>query len=84
MSLIQKAIDSQVPLEVTYLKASDVKSTRVILPKTLGEQEYMGKKYVGVCAYCFERKDDRNFRVDRILEIKKNDGNRTNNTSDLP
>lgn len=56
-------------MEIVYLKANDQKSTRQIRPVSIGEMEYMGKKYIGIEAYCMKRKDDRVFRVDRILEL---------------
>ena len=43
---------------------------RIIAPKSVGIMEYQGKTYTGVAGYCFKRKDDRVFRVDRILELK--------------
>ena len=71
MEIIQNAIKNRSKLQIVYLKSNDVKSKRVILPKSVGEMEYMGKKYTGLDAYCFSRKDDRIFRVDRILEIRE-------------
>jgi queuine/archaeosine tRNA-ribosyltransferase len=40
-----------------------------VLPTRLGEMEYKGKKYLGVEAYCQNRKSVRTFRVDRMVEI---------------
>jgi len=71
ISMIKDAIKRKEMLDIVYLKSSDVKSKRTILPKKIGNMEYMGKKYLGVEAYCQLRKEDRVFRVDRILEIKK-------------
>jgi predicted DNA-binding transcriptional regulator YafY len=31
--------------------------------------EYSGKAFEGLRAYCYSRKDERTFRIDRILEI---------------
>ncbi len=69
--IIERAIKNESRLEIVYLKSSDEKSRRTILPKSVGKMEYMSRQYMGVEAYCFSRKDDRVFRVDRILEIKK-------------
>ena len=71
ISMIKDAIKKKEMLDIVYLKSSDVKSKRTILPRKIGNMEYMGKKYLGVEAYCQLRKEDRVFRVDRILEIKK-------------
>jgi len=36
----------------------------------VGEFSYSGKKFLGLQGYCFERKDLRTFRIDRILDIE--------------
>lgn len=69
VALIEQAIAGEQKLSITYLKASDVKTRRTIIPHTVGEMEYMDKTFLGVEGYCCERKEDRVFRVDRILEI---------------
>ncbi len=69
IKLIKEAIQSKSKLAITYLKSNDQKSKRIVAPKKVGEMEYQGKSYLGVEGYCFKRKDDRVFRVDRILEI---------------
>jgi ATP-dependent DNA helicase PIF1 len=67
--LIEKAIEDQKSLKIIYLKANDQKSNREISPKSIGEQIYMNKKYVGIKAFCHKREENRIFKVDRILEI---------------
>jgi ATP-dependent DNA helicase PIF1 len=57
-------------LEITYLKARDVKSRRAITPLLVEEMEYMGQGFLGLKAFCAARQAERVFRVDRILEIK--------------
>lgn len=69
--LIEEAIENQSFLEITYLKAKDEKTLRVIKPESVGEMEYMGKGFIGMKAYCLRRKDHRNFRVDRILMARE-------------
>lgn len=69
IELIKKAIKDKNKLEITYLKSKDVKSKRIILPRRIGEMEYLGYKYIGLEAYCFKRKENRIFRVDKILEL---------------
>lgn len=61
-----------VHLNIVYLKSNDQKSKRMIAPKKVGTMEHMEKSYLGVEGYCFKRKDDRVFRVDRILELEVN------------
>lgn len=70
MELIGHAIEKKLSLEITYLKANDTKSRRIIKPYFAGERMYQGKVFTGVQAYCVHRKEDRIFRVDRILEMK--------------
>lgn len=70
MKLIQQAIESKKKLKMTYLKTSDERSERVIVPEYLGELTYQGKSFLGVEGYCFQRKDKRVFRVDRILDLE--------------
>ena len=71
MDIIEEAIREEADLEITYLKANDVKSDRVIRPVYVGEGEYLGKTFPSVEGYCFKRKEERVFRVDRILKLKK-------------
>jgi hypothetical protein len=55
---------------IMYLKANDEKSKRTIDPSFVGEMEYLGKQYIGVIGFDSKRQEDRNFRVDKILEMK--------------
>ncbi len=71
IKMIEKAIRNRSKLDIVYLKASDVKSQRVIAPLRVGNMEYLGRSYIGVEGYCLKRKDNRIFRVDRILEMKE-------------
>ena len=69
VKILQKALKEGKEVEIVYLKAQDVKSTRKILVKEISEMEYMEKKFLGVRAHCLKRNAERVFRVDRILEI---------------
>jgi ATP-dependent DNA helicase PIF1 len=69
--IICKAIEEKRTLDITYLKPSDEKSRRIILPLEIGEMEYKGKHYPGLIAFCSSRMEKRTFRVDRILEIRE-------------
>jgi len=66
---IEDAVSKKLKVEMTYLKASDEKSSRIITPTFIGEMEYKGKKYLGMSGFCHMRSAERVFRVDRILEI---------------
>lgn len=71
INIIKEAIKKNFLLYIVYLKPNDEKSRRIIKPYRLGEYEYKGKTFLGVYAYCLERKEERVFRIDRILELKE-------------
>jgi len=71
VDFIQKAIRDNKKLEIVYLKSKDEKSKRVIKPYSVGDLLYKDRTFLGVEAYCYLRSEDRNFRVDRILEMKR-------------
>jgi hypothetical protein len=68
--IIERAIGDGHDLEIVYLKPTDEKSRRVIRPVSLGEMEFQGKAFIGLRAYCDKRREERTFRVDRILEMR--------------
>jgi ATP-dependent DNA helicase PIF1 len=67
--IIRDAMKRGINLEIIYLKPDDTKSSRVIRPISIEQMEYSGKAFEGLRAYCCLRKDERTFRIDRILEI---------------
>ncbi len=69
IAAIEEAIEVGGALEIVYLKACDEKSRRVIRPMEIGDMEYSGKTFLGLKAFCESRKEERHFRVDRILEL---------------
>ncbi|MFW6131550.1 MAG: AAA family ATPase [Candidatus Aminicenantaceae bacterium] len=71
VDFIKNTISKNGKLEIVYLKSKDEKSKRVIKPQFVGELLYKDKNFLGVEAYCYLRNEVRNFRVDRILEMKK-------------
>ena len=68
--LIQEAISEGRDLEILYLKPDDTKSRRRVHPDSVEMLEYGGKRFEGLVAYCYEREDQRHFRIDRILELR--------------
>ena len=68
--MLEQAATKRLQVRIVYLKPNDEKSTRTIIPKEIGEMEYQGKTYLGVRGFCMMRRDDRTFRIDRILEMK--------------
>lgn len=71
MALIARAIPTKTRLRMTYLKANDTKSTRIVIPLTVGIEEYQGKQFPGFRAICTEHKEERMFHVGRILALEE-------------
>lgn len=67
--ILSEAIEHRTIVEIVYLKKTDEKSRRRILPLLLGEMEYNGVKFNGLRAIDLNKDEERTFRLDRILEI---------------
>lgn len=67
---IQRAIEENGQIAMTYLKANDTKSERVVVPVSVGPESFMGTSFLGMRAFCPLRGEERMFRVDRILELE--------------
>lgn len=70
ITLINNAIIDKKPLEITYLKSTDEKTKRLIYPLSVGYMEYGNKTFLGLKAFCSLRGEERNFNVDKIIDIK--------------
>ena len=68
---IQCAIDENGRIAMTYLKADDTKTERVVVPISVGPESWRGTSFLGMRAFCPLRGEERMFRVDRILELEK-------------
>lgn len=71
IALIEKAIEEGRHLEIVYLKSSDIKTKRIIKPIFVGPMEYGNKNFLGLRAFCLMRNEERNFNVEKILELKQ-------------
>lgn len=71
IAFIKNAIKEKTALEIVYLKPDDTESKRVVRPMTVGKETYSGKSFHGMRAFCTTRKEERMFRVDRILKLNK-------------
>lgn len=67
--VLEDAIREKRPLEMVYLKGTDVKSRRTIQPLRMGEMEYAGRPFLGLEAWCRTRRDRRVFNVEKILSL---------------
>ncbi|MCX7994525.1 MAG: AAA family ATPase [candidate division WOR-3 bacterium] len=70
IEIIKDAIARSCSLEIVYLKPNDEKSKRIIRPFEIGEYDFQNKRFLGIRAYCDKRKEERTFRIDRILNLK--------------
>ncbi len=70
-AMVIEAIRTGRELEIVYLKPDDTKSRRRIRPEAVEMMEYHGRTFEGVRAFCHKRGEVRNFRIDRMLEVKK-------------
>ncbi len=69
ISILKEAIRDKRPVEITYLKARDDKSKRVIIPLEIGQMQYNGKTLNGLRAFCTLRKGERVFNIEKILDL---------------
>lgn len=69
MREIKRAIAEKSPLDILYLNSSDEKFRRTVVPRRVGPMEFYGSTFDGLAAYCLHRREDRVFRLDRILEL---------------
>lgn len=71
IEFIKESLERKQPVEIVYLKANNEKSQRVVTPIVVGDMTYQDKPYVGMKGFCHQSQADRIFRVDRILQIKR-------------
>jgi hypothetical protein len=71
IALIEQAIGEKAKLSLTYLKANDTRSERVVVPLSVGTEAYGGKTFPGMKAFCTKTQEERMFRVDRILRLER-------------
>ncbi len=58
-------------LKMIYLKGKDEKSERVIIPKSIEEDEYAGHDFLALRAWCELRQEERTFNVEKIIGIEE-------------
>ena len=69
LGIIEKAIAAASPLDIEYLKRNDVRTRRRIRPLEVGMRSYSNREFLGMRAWCMLRRDERTFRIDRILSL---------------
>lgn len=71
IALLERAVDEGKQLEIVYLKSTNLKTKRTIKPLFVGPMEYGNKTFFGLRAFCTMRMEERNFNVEKILEIRE-------------
>ncbi|MCL2137858.1 MAG: WYL domain-containing protein, partial [Coriobacteriia bacterium] len=70
LSTLMNAIEGQQAVKMLYVKSNTDKAYRTVLPLSVEDQVFSGKTYLGLRAYCYDRRAERNFNVERILQIE--------------
>ena len=73
LEIIEKAIADGSVLDMEYLKQNDVRTRRRIRPLEVGVLSYSDHDFFGMRAWCMLRRDERTFRIDRILSLSAPD-----------
>jgi len=73
LEIIERAIAAASPLDMEYLKRNDVRTRRRIRPLEVGMRSYSNREFLGMRAWCMLRRDERTFRIDRILSLSPPD-----------
>lgn len=76
ITLLKTAAKNKEKVEIIYLKSKDEKSRRLILPEKIKPMKYEGYEFLGLKAFCFLRQEERIFRIEKILEIKRLESNK--------
>jgi len=71
LRILGEAVRGRRTVEILYLKSRDEKSRRVVRPLAVGQMEFNGHPFLGLSAFCTERREKRVFNVDKILEIRE-------------
>jgi len=72
VEFIEDSLKRRQSLEIVYLRANNEKSQRIVTPTAVGPMTYKDTPYLGMKGFCHQSQEDKVFRVDRILEIKRN------------
>ncbi|MCX8027823.1 MAG: AAA family ATPase [Thermodesulfovibrionales bacterium] len=70
VALIEKAIACKQRIEIVYLKTTDEKSCRTVIPEYVGHLQYNGRDFIGLKGFCTQKKETRTFHLGRILQIR--------------
>lgn len=70
VAIIETAIEEGANITLEYLKQDGSLTIRTIRPRKVELIDFSGKEFLGVSGYCHLRKEERTFRIDRILSLR--------------
>ncbi len=73
IEMLERAAIEGKKVRIVYLKSKDEKSERVVEPLQVGDMNWQGYDFVGLRAFCHKANAERNFNVEKILEIEVRD-----------
>ena len=73
IDILKRAISQGKELEIVYLKSSDVKTVRRIIPLEIKEMEFKDRTFPGLLAFCRLRNGERVFNIEKIIQIREQD-----------
>ena len=68
--IVWKAINNSSNVKISYLKANNKLSERVIKPEIIEKRKYMKYDYIALEWFCLLKKEIRVFNLDRIISVK--------------
>lgn len=71
IKLLEEAIKEKREIEIVYLKSTDEKSRRTVLPLDLGEGKFKGRTFLSLRAFCKLRGEERVFNVEKIISMRQ-------------
>jgi hypothetical protein len=74
ISFLRVAIKEKKKVRIVYLKGTDERSERIVMPKKVSLMEYKDKEYMGLLAHCNLRNEERVFNVEKMLKIDESMG----------
>ena len=69
IKMIETAIECKKNLKMSYFKANGIIEKRKAYPIQVGVLSFKDKEFQGMLAVCLKDKKEKNFRLDRILEL---------------
>ena len=68
--IVSAAIRDSRAIKIIYLDGKGAQTERELIPEYIDDMQFGNVTFRGLRAYCKTRRDDRTFRIDRILKIE--------------